>query len=165
MRIAAPIDDVWRSLLGATMLRGSLAGYTGTAVLEEADEDEHVARLRLQGTRDGSPATATLTAALSPAGDATEVDLRAEVFGGATTDEVLAAAAEAAMAALAAPDKAAPAAPPDVAAPDKAAPVAPPAVAAPDEVAPAAHGLSAPAKGALVAAGAALAVWALRGRR
>jgi hypothetical protein len=165
MRIAAPVEEVWRRVLAATGLRGSLAGYTGTAVLEEADEDEHVARFRLQGTRDASPATATLTAALSPAGEETEVALRAEVFGGATTDELLAAVAKAATAAIATAAEAAPAAPPAVPAPGQAAP--PPAIAAPGEAAATAapHGLSAPAKGALVAAGAALAVWALRGRR
>jgi hypothetical protein len=150
MRLAAPVDEVWRRVLAAPALRGSLAGYTGTAILEEADEDEHVARFRLQGIRGASPATATITAALSPAGDATEVDLRAAVHGDVTPDALLAAVAGAV------------AAPPGLAAPDEAA--APPPIAAPDEAAPH-HGLSAPAKGALVAAGAALAVWALKGRR
>jgi hypothetical protein len=67
--------------------------------------------------------------------------------------------------AAAAPDEPAPVAPPAAAAADEPAPVAPPAIAAADEASPAPHGLSAPAKGTLVAAGAALALWALRGRR
>jgi hypothetical protein len=40
--------------------RGELAGHRGTLLLEEVDEDEHVARFRFQGTRDGATATATL---------------------------------------------------------------------------------------------------------
>ena len=43
--------------------RGELAGYAGTLILEEVDEDEHVARYRFQGTRDGATATAAITAA------------------------------------------------------------------------------------------------------
>ena len=77
-----------------------------------------------------------MTAALSPAGDGPDVEVRAEVFGDLAPDALLAAVMEAA--------------PHDA-----------PVVAAP----PAQHGLSGPAKGALVAAGAALAVWALRRRR
>jgi hypothetical protein len=45
--------------------RGELAGYTGTLILEEVDEDEHVARHRFQGTRDGATATATITTGAS----------------------------------------------------------------------------------------------------
>jgi hypothetical protein len=41
--------------------RGDLAGYTGTLILQEVDEDAHVARYRFQGARDGATATATLT--------------------------------------------------------------------------------------------------------
>jgi hypothetical protein len=141
MRVAAPLDAVWARVLARPALRGSLAGHTGTAVLEEADDDAHVARFRLQGER----ATATVTAALRPAGEATDVDLRADVFGDASAAKLLAAIGEAAAPALAAPGEAAPVTPV-------------PAPAAP-------HGLSAPAKGALAAAGAALALWALRGRR
>ncbi len=141
MRVAAGVDDVWRTLLAHPSLRGALAGYTGTAVLEEVDDDERVARFRLQGVRGASPATATVTAALSPAGAGTEVALAAEVFGDVAAGALLAAVAGAA-------------------APAMAAPVAPPAPA------PAARGLSAPAKRALAAAGAAALVGlALRGRR
>jgi hypothetical protein len=126
-------DAAWAQLLAHPVLRGTLAGHAGTAILEEADDDAHVARYRLQGTA----ATATVTATLRPAGAATEIDLGAEVFGDVPRDELLAAARAVADAALAAPP-----------------PVAP-------------HGgLSAPAKRALAAAGAAaLVALALRGRR
>jgi hypothetical protein len=170
MRVAAPVDDVWRRVLAAAPLRGALAGYTGTAVLEEADDDERVARFRLQGMSAGAPAAARVTAALSPAGAGTEIALFADVFGEVAPGALLAAVAAAAGPVLAPAEPAPDApvgdvAPPADAAPDEAAPVAPPAIAAADEAAPAPHGLSSPAKGALVAAGAALAVWALRGRR
>jgi hypothetical protein len=149
MRVAAPVDDVWRRVLAAAPRRGTLAGCTGTAVLEEVDDDERVARFRLQGMSGGAPAAARVTAALSPAGAGTEIALFADVFGAVAPGALLAAVAEAAGPALAAAEPA---------------PVAPPAVVPADEPAPAPHGLSAPAKGALVA-GAALALWALRGRR
>jgi hypothetical protein len=151
MRVAAGIDEAWRRVLAAGTLRGSLAGYTGTAILEEADDDEHVARFRLQGMRGPSPATATITATLAAAGEGTEVALSADVFGGVERGELLAAVAEAVEAAAEAALT-----PAAVAAADKTAPVA----------APAPHGLSAPAKRALAVAGAAaLAALALRGRR
>jgi hypothetical protein len=157
MRVAAGIDDVWRALLAHPSRRGTLAGYTGTAVLEEADDDARVARFRLQGARDGLPATARVTAALTAAGDGTEIGLAADVHGEIAPDALVAAVEEAAREA-----------PPAVTAADEAAPAAPPVGAAPPEAAPPpapSHGLPAPAKGALVAAGAALALWALRGRR
>jgi hypothetical protein len=153
MRVAAGIDETWRRLLATGTQRGWLAGYTGTAILEEADDDERVARFRLQGARDGEPATATVTAALAPAGEGTEVEIAVEAFGDAAPDVVRAAIESAAPVVAPADEPASP----------------PPAVVAgpahPGLSTPAHPGLSAPAKGALVAAGAALAVWALRGRR
>jgi hypothetical protein len=125
--------------------RGELAGYTGTLILEEVDEDEQVARYRFQGTRAGTTATATLTV--------TGGDIRAEVHPGhgsdVTADELAAAAREV----LAGPAEAAGAAEP-VAGGEAARGEAP------------AHG-TARRRRALVAAGAAaaLAAWALKGRR
>jgi hypothetical protein len=69
--------------------RGELAGYAGTLVLEEVDEDEHVARYRFQGIRDGATATATITVA----GDVT-AHVHAGHGSDLTAEQVAAAARE-----------------------------------------------------------------------
>jgi hypothetical protein len=84
--------------------RGNLAGYTGTLILEEVDEDEHVARYRFQGTRDGATATATLTVR--------DGEVTAEVHPGHGADLAAGELAAAAREALAGPGAEAPAAPP-----------------------------------------------------
>jgi hypothetical protein len=97
-------DAAWAQLLAHPVLRGTLAGHAGTAILEEADDDARTARYRLQGTA----ATATVTATLRSAGAETAIDLRAEVFGDVPRDELLAAARAVVDAALAAPAPVAP---------------------------------------------------------
>jgi hypothetical protein len=132
--------------------RGELAGYTGTLVLEEVDEDEHVARYRFQGIRDGATATATVRVAAG--------EITAEVHPGhrsrVTADELAAAAREALAEAAAAGGEA----------PNGAAAGGEAAVNAGVEPPPAPHE-TARRRRALVAAGAAaaLAAWALRGRQ
>ena len=50
MILETPLDEAWATLSTLAPARGTLAGYTGTIVLEEADDDTHTAaRLRLQG--------------------------------------------------------------------------------------------------------------------
>jgi hypothetical protein len=111
VRLPLPIGDAWRALTALPPARGELAGYTGTAVLEEADEDVHVAVFRLQGTAGTAAATATLTAALAPASDGTslafELDLHPGHGAAVTADEILAALDEIVPAARAAGEEAA----------------------------------------------------------
>jgi hypothetical protein len=191
MRVPVGIDEAWRALVALPASRGELAGYDGTAVLEEADDDVHVAVFRLQGTSGTAAATATLTTALAPASDGTSVAFELDLHPGpgakVTGEEVLAALRAAAPAALAAGQDAARAAaeaaitssPPTPAASAPAISASPPATSpAPSwsaDVAWTEPGRPAPERapssrrsptGALVAAGAAaaLAAWALRRR-
>jgi hypothetical protein len=55
--------EAWRALSALPPARGSAAGYDGTAVLEEADEDARTATLRLQGA--AGRATVAATAAVT----------------------------------------------------------------------------------------------------
>ena len=64
MILETPLDEAWATLSTLAPARGTLAGHTGTAMLEEADDDTHSARLRLQGTGPNGPVTATVTATL-----------------------------------------------------------------------------------------------------
>ena len=66
MILETPLDEAWATLSTLAPARGTLAGHTGTATLEEADDDTHTARLRLQGTGPNGPVTATVTATLEP---------------------------------------------------------------------------------------------------
>jgi hypothetical protein len=194
MRLPMTIDDAWHALTALPPARGELAGYVGTAVLEEADDDVHVAVFRLQGTSGSAAATATLTTALAPASDGVSLGLELDLHPGPgselTREGVLAALAEivpaareageeaaATRAAAAAADEATDATRPS---PLPAPPTAPSAGSSPapawsatvewvepgepPRVRPAAR-RSTP-KGAIVAAGAAAAVaaWALRRR-
>jgi carbon monoxide dehydrogenase subunit G len=59
-----PLDDTWAALSSLPPARGTVAGYSGTARLEEADDDTHTAVLRLTGTSPQGPVTATITATL-----------------------------------------------------------------------------------------------------
>jgi hypothetical protein len=178
MRLPMTIDDAWRALTALAPARGELAGYTGTAVLEEADDDVHVAVFRLQGSAETAAATATLTTALAPASDGVslglELDLRPGPGAALTREGVLAALAEIVPAARAAGEAAVPEPAPPPARP----PATPPASAVPawsetvewvepGEPPPARPpARRSPAKGAVVAAGAAavVAAWALRRR-
>jgi len=131
--------------------RGELAGYAGTLILEEVDEDEHVARYRFQGARDGATATAAIT--VTAAGEiAAEVhpghgsDLAAGALIAAVAEVVANGSIEGKTGETVAADEARPE--------PSTAPAAPP-------------GRAARGHRALVAAGvvAALAAWALKGRR
>ena len=79
--VAAPIERTWATLLTAPPdgWRGTIGDYTGTARLEDIDDDERVASFRAV-TSDGA-AAATLTSRLAPADGGTrvlvETDLRA----------------------------------------------------------------------------------------
>jgi hypothetical protein len=73
--LATPLDEAWATLSTLAPARGTLAGHTGTAMLEEADDDTHTARLRLQGVGPNGPVTATVTATLEPVGAGTRLHL------------------------------------------------------------------------------------------
>jgi len=68
-----PLEQAWAVLSRIPPARGTVSGYTGTARLEEADDDTHTAILRLQGTGPHGPTTATITATLEPVGNATRL--------------------------------------------------------------------------------------------
>jgi hypothetical protein len=61
--LAAPAADAWRALRALPPARGSAAGYDGTAVLEDADDERRTATLRLQGA--AGPATVAATATVT----------------------------------------------------------------------------------------------------
>jgi len=62
--LARPLDDAWAALSRLPPARGTVAGYSGSARLEEADDDTHTAVLRLTGGGPKGPVTATITARL-----------------------------------------------------------------------------------------------------
>ena len=64
MILETPLDQAWARLAQLPPARGTVAGYTGVARLEEADDDTHTAILRLNGTGPNGPVTATITATL-----------------------------------------------------------------------------------------------------
>lgn len=64
MILETPLDQAWARLSQLPPARGTVAGYTGVARLEEADDDTHTAILRLNGTGPNGPVTATITATL-----------------------------------------------------------------------------------------------------
>jgi hypothetical protein len=74
------LDEAWATLSTLAPARGTLAGHTGTAVLEEADDDTHTARLRLQGVGPNGPVTATVTATLEPVTAGTRLHLATRAF-------------------------------------------------------------------------------------
>ena len=41
MILETPLDEAWATLSTLAPARGTLAGHTGTAMLEEADDDTH----------------------------------------------------------------------------------------------------------------------------
>ena len=53
-----PLDAAWAALSTLPPARGTVAGYTGTARLEEADDDTHTAILRLNGSGPRRPVDA-----------------------------------------------------------------------------------------------------------
>ncbi len=69
--IRAPIERVWPALLDVDEFRGQLGRHAGVVRLEEADDDEHVARFRATAL-DGAWA-ATITARLTPEAGSTRI--------------------------------------------------------------------------------------------
>jgi hypothetical protein len=80
MILETPLDEAWATLSTLAPARGTLAGHTGTAVLEEADDDTHTARLRLQGVGPNGPVTAMVTATLEPVAAGTRLHLATRGF-------------------------------------------------------------------------------------
>jgi hypothetical protein len=68
-----PLQEAWATLASLPPARGTVAGYTGTARLEEADDDTHTAILRLTGRGPQGPMTATITATLEAVGPQTRL--------------------------------------------------------------------------------------------
>ena len=73
MILDTPLEKAWAALSTLAPARGTVAGYTGTAVLEEADDDTHTATLRLQGIGPDGPMVASVTATLEAAGGGTRL--------------------------------------------------------------------------------------------
>jgi hypothetical protein len=71
MILDTPLERAWAVLGRLEPARGTIAGHTGTARLESADDDTHTAVLRVHG----SGRTITVTATLSAAGDGTRLEL------------------------------------------------------------------------------------------
>ena len=80
MILETPLDEAWATLSTLAPARGTLAGHTGTATLEEADDDTHTATLRLQGTGPNGPVTATVTATLEPVPSGTRLHLATRTY-------------------------------------------------------------------------------------
>ena len=73
MILDTALDDAWAILSTLPPARGTVAGYTGTARLEEADDDTHTAILRLNGRGPTGPVTATITATLEAVANGTRL--------------------------------------------------------------------------------------------
>jgi carbon monoxide dehydrogenase subunit G len=88
LHLAAPPERVWPALAAIAPLRGTVSAgtrtYTGTCVVDDADDHERVATLRLQGSEAGGHATAaaTIVAAVRADGASTELTLTADVARG-----------------------------------------------------------------------------------
>jgi hypothetical protein len=57
--LVVPADEAWQALSLLPPARGSAAGYDGTAVLEDADDEARTATLRLQGAKGAATVAAT----------------------------------------------------------------------------------------------------------
>ena len=88
MILETPLDEAWATLSTLAPARGTLAGHTGTATLEEADDDTHTARLRLQGTGPNGPVTATVTATLEPVDTGTRLHLATRTYPPPHADDI-----------------------------------------------------------------------------
>ena len=62
MSLDTPLDQAWAALSHLQPARGTIAGHSGIARLESADDDTHTAVFRLQGSGQTLTATVTLTA-------------------------------------------------------------------------------------------------------
>jgi carbon monoxide dehydrogenase subunit G len=104
MILDTPLEAAWAALSALAPARGTVAGYTGTAVLEEADDDTHTATLRLQGTGPEGFVTATVTATLEPAGAGTRLHFATRAHPRAADAAVIEAVTRVLAAAIAAPE-------------------------------------------------------------
>jgi hypothetical protein len=87
--LAADEDDAWRALSTLAPARGSAAGYAGTAVVEEADDDARTATLRLQGAAGAATVAVTATATVSEGLLTVTVDVRAGAGGEPPEEAIL----------------------------------------------------------------------------
>lgn len=91
LRLAAPLDHTWAALAAAPRsgwtTGGATDGSEGLAVLDDLDDDEHVAGFHVEARERGGHATAlgTITSRLESEGDRTRVSLEADlaISGGA----------------------------------------------------------------------------------
>jgi hypothetical protein len=82
-------DEAWRALAALPPARGSAAGYDGSVVLEEADDEAHTATLRLRGVAGAATVSATAAVTVHEGGLAITAVLR-QGLGGAPLDEATA---------------------------------------------------------------------------
>jgi hypothetical protein len=89
LALAAPPDAAWRALAALAPVRGSAAGFEGTAALVDADDDERMATLRLVGAAGPATVAVTATVAVRDALLAVSADV-VHGPGGAPVDEAAA---------------------------------------------------------------------------
>ena len=96
LNVAAPLEDVWAEVAGSPrsgwITGGTAGGYNGSAVLDDLDDDEHVAGFHVEAReRDGyGTAVGTITTTLKPEDDRTRVGVEANLAvtgGGAQVAE------------------------------------------------------------------------------
>jgi hypothetical protein len=87
--LAVPAGEAWGALAALPPARGSAAGYDGTAVLEEADDQARTATLRLQGASGAATVAITATVAIRDGRLAVDADVR-HGPGGVPVDEATA---------------------------------------------------------------------------
>jgi hypothetical protein len=73
--IDAPLDQAWSTLSHLRPVRGTIAGYTGTARLEVADDDTHTATWRLHGSGPEGTRTAIVVTRLETTESGTELSV------------------------------------------------------------------------------------------
>ena len=78
MILDASLQEAWTTLSHLPPARGTVAGYTGSARLVEADDDTHTAILHLHGHGPHGPQTATVTARLEPFGEKARLEFAIE---------------------------------------------------------------------------------------
>ncbi|WP_028057244.1 hypothetical protein [Candidatus Solirubrobacter pratensis] len=87
--LVAPADQAWRALAVLPPARGSAAGYEGTAVLEDADDEARTATLRVHGALGAATVAATAAVTVLEERLAITAVVRSGL-GGAAIDEATA---------------------------------------------------------------------------
>jgi hypothetical protein len=77
--IDAPLDQAWSTLSHLKPARGTIAGFTGTARLEVADDDTHTATWRLHGVGPDGTRTAIVVTRLEATDDGTDLSVDPEL--------------------------------------------------------------------------------------